>query len=215
MISAGMLHPGNVYLMECAIQNMPDNGAVVEVGLYGGLSTNLIIHLLQRYQRAAAFFGCDAWIYEGYHDQAGQDKTGIDDRPDIPRDIYSAYIREAFMRATQLLSAGRLPGTCHCTFEDFYDQWAKQACATGVFQRTVQLGGPIAFAYIDGNHAYDFVRRDVENTARHLLPGGFMLLDDTADHLPFGSRRLAQEWNRRGDFELVKKNPNYLLRKKG
>jgi hypothetical protein len=46
VIGEGMLHKGNPYLMDYAIKYLPENGIVLEIGVYGGLPTNLILHLL-------------------------------------------------------------------------------------------------------------------------------------------------------------------------
>ena len=68
--------------------------------------------------------------------------------------------------------------------------------------------------YIDGNHAYDFARRDFENVARLLLLGGYILLDDSAMYQQFGSAQLAREIRQGSEFQVVRRNPNYLFRKK-
>lgn len=214
VIGEGMLHPGNVWLMEQAVQKMPDGGCVLEIGSHGGLSANLLTYLLGKYRRDAPLFCCDAWVYEGYHDQKGQADIWMDGRDDVLRTDYTAYIKNAFVQAAHLLSPHRLPQACHLCSDDFFEAWAKRATVTDVFGREIGLGGPVSFAYIDGSHAYDFAKRDFENTAAWLLPGGFVLLDDSADHLSFGSARLAQELRRRRDFEIVSANPHYLLQKK-
>jgi hypothetical protein len=82
-----------------------------------------------------------------------------------------------------------------------------------VFGREVQLGGPLSFCYIDGNHTYDFARRDFENCAEHLETGGFVLFDDSSDQSEFGVGRLMHEIKKMAGFELVIKNPNYLFKK--
>ena len=76
-----------------------------------------------------------------------------------------------------------------------------------------QLGGSVSFAYIDGNHTYEFCRRDFENTNRHLDVGGLILFDDSADSDPFGLTRLVKEIRALPHCDLVMKNPNYLFRK--
>ena len=48
-----------------------------------------------------------------------------------------------------------------------------------VFGRSFQLGGPISFCYIDGNHTDDLAKRDFENCDRYLEKGGFVLFDDS------------------------------------
>ena len=41
VIGKAMLHEGNIYLMDYAIQNMPKKGNVIEIGSFAGHSTNL------------------------------------------------------------------------------------------------------------------------------------------------------------------------------
>ena len=50
--NAGMLHPGNIHAMEYAIQNLPTNHPILEIGSFCGLSTNVISYLLQKNEKS-------------------------------------------------------------------------------------------------------------------------------------------------------------------
>ncbi len=212
IIGEGMLHEGNLFLMDYAIQNMPKNGHVLEIGSYAGLSTNFMLHLMQKYQRNEKFLACDPWIYEGYDDAKGLVSTTIDGK-DISRKDFMAYIKSAYMNATKLFHSSNLPHTFHLTSDEFFLHYAKQATLTDVFGNDFELGGSIAFCYIDGNHAYDFAKRDFENVNKYLLKGGFILFDDSIDGTSFGSAKLMKEVKTNKEFKLVYKNPNYLVQK--
>jgi hypothetical protein len=214
VIGEGMLHDGNIYLMDYAIRHLPPTGHVLEIGSYGGLSTNLLRYLLTKHGQAnRLLFNCDAWTYEGYHDHLGHPPGHIDGRPDVLRADYGAYLKQAFLNATRFLSAAHLPHTVHAWSDDFFEKWAAAAVVTDEFGRTVTLGGPLALAYIDGGHSEEQAWRDVENAARWLVKDGFLLLDDSADHLSFGSARMMPQLLRDGRWKLVAKNPNYLIQK--
>jgi hypothetical protein len=214
VIGEGMLHPGNIYLMDQAIQQMPSGGCVLEIGSYGGLSANLMTYLLQKHRREAPLFCCDAWVYEGFHDDKNGATPWMDGRSDVSRLAYMQHIKASFIQSARLLSSHQLPHAVHLDSDAFFKAWATAETVTDVFDRPVQLGSPISFAYIDGNHAYDFARRDVLHTAQFLLPGGLILLDDAAVYQTFGSAQLAKELRRHPDFELVMANPHPLFRKK-
>lgn len=214
VIGEGMLHPGNIRLMEQAVREMPDGGCVIEIGSHGGLSANLLTYLLDKHGRDAPLFCCDAWAHEGYQYHKTRALPTVDGRGDVMWADYATYMKEAFVRAAHLLSAHRLPRAFHLLSDDFFDAWHQGDTLTDVFGRVMPLGGPVAFAYIDGNHTYEYAKRDFENVAAALLPGGLVLLDDSADYLSFGCVRLAHELCRRRDFELAGVNPNYLFRKK-
>jgi hypothetical protein len=60
-----------------------------------------------------------------------------------------------------------------------------------------------------------FARRDFEGVDAHLEVGGLILFDDSADFGPFGTTHLMKELAVHPRYEVVAKNPNYLVRKKG
>jgi hypothetical protein len=75
------------------------------------------------------------------------------------------------------------------------------------------LGGKIAFCYIDGNHSYQFAKRDFENADKFLEIHGFILFDDSSDDSVFGCKNLMPEIIQSERYELVCKNPNYFFKK--
>lgn len=216
VIGEGMLKEGNIWLMDTAIQQMPENGNVIEVGSYGGLSSNLLIYLMDKHKRNNPFFTCDAWIYEGYTDHLKEvAEDHIDARPDVLRSSYSAYMKQAFIQSTTLLSAHRLPYAFHMYSDTFFQAWEEGKTETDIFGRTQQLGGDIAFAYIDGGHSYSTAWNDFNHVAQHLIKGGFILLDDSADDDLFGSAQMMKEVKKDNRFKVIAKKPNYLIQKIG
>ncbi|MFK7748905.1 MAG: class I SAM-dependent methyltransferase [Kordia sp.] len=213
VIGADMLHKGNIYLMEYALKNMPSNGVVVEIGSYGGLSTNLMLHLLQKNDRIEKLINCDPWIYEGADDRFGTESNTIDGRKDISREAYSNYMKNNFIHSIQFLHKNNLPHSFQLTSDEFFAEYDKKIIAKDIFNQTVQLGTQIAFAYIDGNHEYEYVKRDFENVDKHLMASGFILFDDSMDDSPFGSTTFMKEMKQHKNYRFIDKNPNYLFQK--
>lgn len=213
VIGEGMLHEGNIYLIDFAIKNMPKNGVVVEIGSYGGLSTSLILHLLKKYSRTESMLNCDPWIYEGYNDHLDGNTITIDGREDVSRIDYSEYLKNAFLQNMKFLNNERLPRSFQLTSDDFFNKYDKQLVEVDLFGEQVKLGELISFAYIDGNHALEFVKRDFINVDKHLIKSGYILFDDSHDDLTFGSAVFMEEMKKNKNYELVQKNPNYLFKK--
>lgn len=213
VIGEGMLNAGNIELIEYAIQNMPAKGSVIEIGSYGGLSTNLIAYLLKKHNRNNVFFNCDAWIYEGYDDYKGEQELSIDGRHDILRSTYSNYMKTAFINSTIFLSADRLPHSFHMRSAEFFQKWNTNQLQTDLFGNESQLGGPVSFAYIDGGHSFEVAWADFTNVVNNMPINGFILLDDSADHLNFGSAKMIRDIKKDNRFKIVDKNPNYLIQK--
>ena len=97
--------------------------------------------------------------------------------------------------------------------DEFFEKWSSEKLVNDIFGRKVRLGGKISFCYIDGNHNYDFVKRDFENVHNFLVSGGLILFDDSSDFASFGLKKLMGEIVKRKDYKIVMKNPNYLFQK--
>ena len=202
----GWLEPGHGNLVSFlyAATHLPAAGAVVEVGSFLGASTNILCYLLERHAERRPLFNCDPWCFEGTEERIGG-------YFDAARPEWREYAREAFIRNTRVFSASHLPHSLELTSNEFFELWKRDAEVTDLFGRTARLGGPVAFAYVDGNHTYEQARKDAENLRAHLVPGGLILLDDSADDSPFDCKRVVPDLLEQG-FSVVWNNPNYLLR---
>lgn len=213
IIGEGMLHDGNIYLMDYAIKNMPEEGIILEIGSYAGLSTNVMLHLLEKNNKKNLFFGCDPWIYEGYDDHKGITQKHIDGKANIERTEFMNYIKEAFMKSTQLFHANSLPYTCHMTSDLFFEKWNTNQKFTDVFNRTFYMKNLISFCYIDGDHSYKQTERDFFNVDSKLQKNGFVLIDDSISGSKFGSAVFIKQILQNPNYKLIDHNPNYLFQK--
>lgn len=204
-----MLVEGNVDAMEYAIANMPDGYPILEIGLFCGLSTIVLCYLLERRSLLTSIFTCDKWEFEGQ--QLG---ALLGDSPSVTHEVYREYVKNTFVRSMHTFSANRLPHTIECFSDDFFCRWFDEEKVVDIFDRPVTLGGKISFCYIDGNHTYEFAKRDFENADRSIVPGGFILFDDSADGSQWEVNQLAREVASGNRYDLVSQNPNYLFCKK-
>lgn len=204
----GMLEQGNVDAMEYAVANMPDSHPVLEIGSFCGLSTVVLSYFIAKHSPSTALFTCDKWEFEGQKPGAP-----LGDSPWVTHDTYQAYVRDTFLRTMHTFAAGGLPYTIECLSDELFRRWADNETTVDVFDRPVALGSEIGFCYIDGNHTYEFAKRDFENTDRILASGGFILFDDSSDGSHWEVNRLTREIASGHRYELVSRNPNYLFRK--
>lgn len=205
----GMLLDGNIIAIEHAIRNLPADAAVIEIGTFSGLSTAVIAHFLDKYDQNPDFYTCDRWEFEGQ--QLGE---CLGASRFVTHDEYRDYVKGNFLRTAETFVKGRSLHTIEVFSDEFFGLWFRRETVTSVFGRQVRLGGPIGFCYIDGNHTYDFARRDFENTDRFLVAGGHILFDDSADGSIWEVNQLVREVVRTKQYELVMRNPNYLLKKR-
>ena len=149
---------------------------------------------------------CDRWDFE-----IGGDRERVAGSPVLHSD-YKRFVRDSYLRNTDLFSAEDLPYTIEATSDEFFGQWQRQESVRDIRSRALQLGGPISFCYIDGNHTYENSKRDFLNCGAFLEPGGFIVFDDSANE-EFGVCRLMPEVVNSGQYTLVATNPNHLFQK--
>ena len=64
-----------------------------------------------------------------------------------------------------------------------------------------EVSGTISFLHIDGNHAYEHVRQDVECWSKFLIPGGWLALDDYQWAFGDGPKKVGDELLSSEDYE--------------
>lgn len=206
-INPGMLRFENLALFAYCIENLASEAPIIEIGSFAGLSLNHLILFLRRAARTNQVFSVDEWNFEGY--QPGGLIGGV-----VSFEAYRAHVIETFRRNVTLFSGDRLPHHIELNSDAFFVAWGSREERTDYFGNSAHLGGPISFAYIDGDHTYAQSKKDFENVDRYLEPGGFIVFDDSADGSGWGSNRTAQEAATSLRYEVVAKNPNYCLRKR-
>ncbi|MGV8840245.1 MAG: class I SAM-dependent methyltransferase [Bauldia sp.] len=206
----GWLDRGNLSFLDECIRSMPD-GAVVEIGSYAGLSLATISHLLAKHGRGNALFSADPWNFEAFR-QYWAATSGVAGEPgDAER---RQYIIDAFSSAIRTNCRLRMPFHLELSSDDFFAKWHAGETMRDFFGQDAHLGGPIALAYIDGDHTYEQSMRDFLGVDRHLARGGFIVFDDSADsnHM-WGCGRTAREAAALPTYRLVDRRPNYCIQK--
>lgn len=205
--NAGMLDRGNLFCFDFAIRNLPSDAPILEIGSFCGLSTNLLSHYKQIHCVQSRLITCDKWEFEGSENEL------IGQSPSIKHSEYRAFVKDTFIRNVRMFSRNDLPYTVEKSSDEFFEAWNRCETVQDIFGRNLKLGGPIGFCYVDGNHSYEFVKRDFQNCDGVLEKGGFILFDDSSDGSGWEVCRLITEIKARRDYEVVKRNPNYLFRK--
>ena len=213
LINPGMLDWRNVRLFDYCIPRLPSDAPLLEIGSFAGLSLNNLVYLARKYGRPNAIFSVDNWSLGAHHGYR------VTEEFEVEFDAYRPHVIETFRRNVQLFSADRLPHHLELNSDAFFNCWAAGEKLTDFFGRTVKLGGPISFAYIDGDHSYEQSRRDFDNVNRYLEPGGFIVFDDSADTARsprgtiWGSNRTAREAASLPSYRVIDKSYHYCIQK--
>jgi hypothetical protein len=206
-INAGIVEKGNLHSFDHAISHLPSTAPILEIGSYCGLSANLLTYLKRKHSVTNRLITCDKWQFqkpEGAKDLVGDSRIRYKD--------LEQFARESFIRNIKIFSDYDLPFTFEMTSDEFFECWKAGAVCSDVLGRTLSLGGPFSFCFVDGNHTYEFARRDFLNCDAFLEDGGFILFDDST--LEKDEVRLVMpEVIASGRYELVARNPYHLFRK--
>lgn len=206
--NAGALNMGNVLCFDYAFSRLPSEAPIIEIGSLCGLSANVITYLKFKHKIKNELFCVDPWdYYDGDRDKK------IGQHPTLTNGEYTKIILQKFKDNLLLFSSYDLPFPIQSIADDFFVKWENKATVTDIFAREKTLGGAISFAYIDGNHDYDYAMQDFLNVDRFLDVGGFILFDDSADNTGWGSCDVAQEVCKNDRYQLIKKSPHYFFQK--
>ena len=186
--NTGFLNIGNIWCFDYAIANLPSENPIIEIGSFCGLSSNVITYLKYRHSRKNKLICVDPWDFS-----EGDKSAKLAEHPYLTNGKYEEIIKKSFRENILLFSSYDLPFPLQLRSEDFFKHWEKQVILTDIFKNKVELGGKISFAYIDGNHDYEFVKNDFEGVSRNLEIGGFILFDDSAEDSGWGVNKLARE----------------------
>jgi hypothetical protein len=148
-------------------------GDVVEIGVLTGCSASVLEMMASRYDTGPVL-AVDPWSYAN----SVQEESPRDLQEMV--DVWDATVPfETFL--TQLLPIARRGAFNYLplTSRDAYGRWSgDQAVVRSAEFGETRYAGRIAVLHIDGNHDYAAVSEDVALWLPHLLPGGWVILDD-------------------------------------
>jgi predicted O-methyltransferase YrrM len=159
---AGWLHPDQA-AMVCHLAHLCPPGAIVEIGSFKGKSTVYIAHGMKL---SNAFTAIDPHLST----LAGsrRDRAMTSDGDQTTWQPFNHVLRE--WNITDRVNVIR----------DYSYNVRKK------------WNQPIAFLWIDGDHSYDAVKKDIQDWTDLVMPGGFLAFHDThADHAGHGGPRRA------------------------
>lgn len=206
--NAGMLERGNLYSMDYAIGHLPSPAPILEIGSFCGLSTNAITHLKRKHGVKNPLITCDKWEFENI-----DGRSHIPNSP-VPFSAYKTFARDSYIRNIKMFSADDLPFTFEMTADEFFAEWKEHKDCTDILGRALRFGGGISFCYVDGNHTYEYAKRDFLNCDTYLETGGFILFDDSTLG-EFSLHELMPEIIALSRYRLVAANPYHLFQKTG
>lgn len=204
--NAGMLERGNPFSIDYAIAHLPSAAPILEIGSFCGLSTNVISHFKRKHRVSNPLLTCDKWQFENVNG-----RSTIPDSP-VPFSEYMSFSKESYIRNIRMFSRDDLPFTFEMTANEFFDVWQNSQRCTDVLGRSFQLGGPLSFCYIDGNHTYEHARQDFLHCDACLEKGGFIFFDDST-LTEFSLHMLMPEVMAMDRYRLVSANPYHLFQK--
>jgi len=211
LVNPGFLHDGNLHLMDLALKNIKGDKPLVEIGSFCGLSTNILAHMLEKYNKKNPIYSVDIWKLYDYKD--GEKIGGSN----ITHNEYRAHMMEVCRHNISFFAGKHPVYSVQAYSDDFFKTWNQQKEVQTLNGEQVATGGQISFAYIDGDHRYDQSKRDFENVDAILEPGGYILFDDSSDEIYIPDdcevSKLIHEILLEGKYRVVGKNPNYLLQK--
>jgi hypothetical protein len=194
---AGQCDEGKLTALAHILRLTPP-GDLVEIGSLFGRSAFAIAWLAGRYG-IGGFISIDPWssdLLEGQGEAAtilNRDKDAIDFEQ-----IFLGYLSNMSL----LKNVGYIRATSAQGIHD-YHRAVEKGCLTTPDLGEIPVTGSIALLHIDGNHHYDHVRQDIRLWEPHVIPGGWVLLDDYVWAFGDGPKKAGDQLLESGRFDLA------------
>jgi hypothetical protein len=206
--NAGWVVEGHLYCFDYAISRLPSTASIVEIGAFCGLSTNVITYFKKKHDKTNQLISVDTWSFEDSKNSQYAKEAGYS------MDDFKSFVMDTYKRNVSFFSGDDMPIAIHDSSDNFFSNWESKTPMNDVFGKSLTTSDQkISFAFIDGNHTYPFAKRDFENVDKYLEVGGFILFDDSADYIGWGSCKVAKEVSKLDRYKLIKKNPHYFFQK--
>ena len=157
------------YSCRYALERLPTELPILEIGVFAGRSTNFLIYLKERLNLSNRVITTDPWRF-GTEKQVTQNVTMED---------YQNHIKEQFIRSMRFWHEDDLPESFDLHSDEFFSRWTMSRKLKSLFSNELQLGGEISFCYLDGDHSYEQVKKDFININKILQIHGFIYFDDS------------------------------------
>jgi SAM-dependent methyltransferase len=172
----------------CDITRLLPAGDMLEVGCLYGRSAFALGHLAQRHE-LGSLICVDPWNSGELADQGAQ--ASVLNAEHVHIDFQGIF--RIYLSAVALLdNVGYIRRTSAAALP-VYQEALRQGVLHSPELGSIPLAGHLSLLHIDGNHRYDFVRKDVETWSPYLAPGGWLLLDDYVWAFGDGPRRVGDE----------------------
>lgn len=172
----------------CDIARLLPPGDLVEVGCLYGRSAFALGYLASRH-KLGSLICVDPWNSAELTDQGSQ--ASVLNAEHVNIDFQGIF--RIYLSAVALLdNVGYIRKTSEAALP-VYMEALKQGVLHSPELGSVPLARQLGLLHIDGNHRYDFVRKDVETWSPYLAPGGWLLLDDYVWAFGDGPRRVGDE----------------------
>lgn len=177
-------------------------GDMVEVGSFQGRSA-FAIGWLARHYRIGNLVCVDPWDNEKIVDQGEKARLASQELQQGRDLIDLEKIFQGFISAVSLLdNVGYIRDISEVAIGVYQDAVARSYLEANDLD-ALPLTGGIALLHIDGNHRYDFVRQDVDLWLPHVIPGGWLLLDDYVWAFGDGPKRVGDELLNTAGFDVA------------
>ena len=181
-----------------AIAQVLPKGDIVEIGVLYGRSANALGWLAKRYDIGSVIC-VDPWQLEEMEDQG--ENAAILNSKSIEIDskkVFKVFIANAVL----LNNIGYIRKHSVDAITD-YERAKKEGYLESEHLDNVTISGDISLLHVDGSHKYEEVWKDIKTWEPHIIPGGWLLLDDYVWTFGSGPQKVGDELLTMGNFDTA------------
>lgn len=172
-------------------------GDIIEIGSLWGRSA-VVLAMLAKHFDVGSLLCMDPWLNDAAH------QDGV---PDHLNDEVREIDFDSTFLGFQLNLIGYNAGHVNFLREDAHTvsaRYTKEFSVTSEAFGTTQYSGKIACLHIDGNHGLEHVTRDIADWTPHVMPGGWVIIDDYQWAFGDGPQVAGDAWMHENQSRVVR-----------
>ena len=203
----------NQFLFKEAMEILTKNkltDPIVEIGTFCGRSTTSIMYMMDKFGLVNKIITTDPFKFS-VNDKA---LLGLGKK----MDDYELYIKNQFITNMKFWNKKFDLFSFDLDSDSFFNSWELKENKRCLFNNYINLGGPVSFCFIDGDHSYAQAYKDFINVDKYLINSGVIIFDDSGKYHSDaigdnGVYKVVHDLIKTGRYKVLYENPNIMVQK--
>ncbi len=201
----GKLYKGNRELISYVFSNIKNHSNILQIGCFTGKTTVIMSHFAKKNNIICNFIDCDHFKFTQFEKIWFEKNKFSISSHDYDKFIFENYKKNInfFKIKVQTFKSDSIK---------FLENIYQNREIFDIDKKKLNIK-KFDFVFVDGWHSYEHTKKEFYFIEKLLNENSYILFDDSYMLSGWGVDRLMKEINKKNNFKLISRMPNYLFQK--